>query len=65
MGKKKVEYPEYIYVVREDNEDGSHFYAAHETPVDAAEKGETIEYGVYKLAAVNDVTLRPNIRTVK
>lgn len=64
MGKK-IEYPEYLYATREDDGDGGYYFSAHETAVDLAEKGEKVQYGVYRLLEVNEIELSVNIHTVK
>lgn len=59
---KKAKFPPQVYVVREDQNDGTSYLAAMETTIEAAELGEVREVAIYTLHRIAKVTTKVELK---
>ena len=59
---KTPEFPQKVYVTREEDTDGTCFFTTHETPESAAAVGEERLVAEYKIARVVKIVNRTEVR---
>jgi hypothetical protein len=61
LAKKKQAFPEFIYIAREEEPDGSHYFLIYEDVEEITEDASVV--GIYRLVDEGTVTVRKTIET--